>query len=190
MSPTPSHTPSRPAFSDAEAARDFPIRVLPFGRGGVGWVATHQRVLDVPDVFVDARIVARDWWARHGLRSFYGIPVVLDGTLVAVLALTGRAPFRFSSDEQDLLENFCQQAGLAIRNAKLFAAERRAEALRAVTQLANAAGHDINNPLTVILGRLELLAPLADDPELRRKLEAALGAAHCRQQFPGRSISR
>jgi GAF domain-containing protein len=135
-------------------------------------------VLDVPDVFVDARIVARDWWARHGLRSFYAIPVVLDGALVAVLALTGRAPFRFSSDEQDLLENFCQQAGLAIRNAKFFAAERRAEALRAVTQLANAAGHEINNPLTVILGRLELLAPLADDPELRRKLEAALGAAH------------
>jgi signal transduction histidine kinase len=36
-------------------------------------------------------------------------------------------------------------------------AERRAEALRAVTQLANAAAHEINNPLAVIVGRLELL---------------------------------
>ena len=36
-------------------------------------------------------------------------------------------------------------------------AERRAETLRAVTQLANAAAHEINNPLAVILGRLELL---------------------------------
>ncbi len=166
------------AFSDAEAARDFPIRVLPFGRGGVGWVATHQRSLDVPDVFVDTRMVAREWWARHGLRSFYAVPVVLDGALLAVLALTGREPFHFSSDEQDLLANFCQQAGLAIRNAKLFVAERRAEALRAVTQLANAAAHEINNPLTVILGRLELLGRRADDPDVRRKFEAALRAAH------------
>jgi PAS domain S-box-containing protein len=36
-------------------------------------------------------------------------------------------------------------------------AERRAETLRAVTQLANAAAHEINNPLAVIIGRLELL---------------------------------
>src|SRR4029453_8173799 len=36
-------------------------------------------------------------------------------------------------------------------------AERRAETLRAVAKLANAAGHEINNPLAVIVGRLELL---------------------------------
>ncbi len=36
-------------------------------------------------------------------------------------------------------------------------AERRAETLRAVAQLANAASHEINNPLAVIVGRLELL---------------------------------
>jgi PAS domain S-box-containing protein len=37
------------------------------------------------------------------------------------------------------------------------AAERQAETLRAVAQLANAAAHEINNPLSVIIGRLELL---------------------------------
>jgi len=36
-------------------------------------------------------------------------------------------------------------------------AERRAETLRAVAKLANAAAHEINNPLSVIVGRLELL---------------------------------
>jgi PAS domain S-box-containing protein len=36
-------------------------------------------------------------------------------------------------------------------------AERKAETLRAVAQLANAAAHEINNPLSVIVGRLELL---------------------------------
>ena len=164
------------AVSNEEIAEDFPVRVLPFGQGAVGWIAMHQRVLDVPDVLADDRFVAREWWARHGLRSFYGAPVVLDGALVAVLALAGREPFQFSLDDQELLENFCRQAGLTIRNAELFVAERRSEALRAVATLANAAAHEINNPLTVILGRIELLMPHAE-PEVREKLGTALAAA-------------
>ena len=164
------------AVSNEEIAEDFPVRVLPFGQGAVGWIAMHQRVLDVPDVLADDRFVSREWWARHGLRSFYGAPVVLDGALVAVLALAGREPFQFSLDDQELLENFCRQAGLTIRNAELFVAERRSEALRAVATLANAAAHEINNPLTVILGRIELLMPHAE-PEVREKLGTALAAA-------------
>src|SRR5215831_18758876 len=82
------------AFSNDEVAEDFPIRVLPYGRGGAGWIALHQRLLQVADVSVDARFVAREWWARHQLRSFYGMPVVVDSTLVAVLALAGREPFQ------------------------------------------------------------------------------------------------
>jgi PAS domain S-box-containing protein len=48
-------------------------------------------------------------------------------------------------------------------------AERRAETLRAVAQLANAAAHEINNPLAVIVGRLELLRRDLT-PELQAKL--------------------
>src|SRR5205807_1429427 len=38
------------------------------------------------------------------------------------------------------------------------ATEREALALRSVTQLANAAAHEINNPLSIIVGHLEMLA--------------------------------
>ncbi len=48
-------------------------------------------------------------------------------------------------------------------------AERRAETLRAVAQFANAAAHEINNPLAVIVGRLELLRRDLT-PELQAKL--------------------
>ena len=48
-------------------------------------------------------------------------------------------------------------------------AEGRAETLRAVAQLANAAAHEINNPLAVIVGRLELLRRDLT-PELQVKL--------------------
>ena len=52
------------------------------------------------------------------------------------------------------------------------AAEREAESLRSVTKLANAAAHEINNPLTVVGGNLQLLAEkLRDRPELSRYFE-------------------
>jgi PAS domain S-box-containing protein len=52
------------------------------------------------------------------------------------------------------------------------AAERQAENLLSVTKLANAAAHEINNPLTVVGGHLQLLAAkLADRPDLRRHFE-------------------
>ena len=58
---------------------------------------------------------------------------------------------------------------------RLETAEREAESLRAVTRLANAAAHEINNPLTVVGGNIHLLAARLDDrPELRRYIERAL----------------
>jgi PAS domain S-box-containing protein len=52
------------------------------------------------------------------------------------------------------------------------AAEREAESLRSVAKLANAAAHEINNPLTVVGGNLQLLAEkVRDRPELARYFE-------------------
>jgi len=166
------------AVSGDEATRDFPAQVLPFGEDGAGWIAANRRVLNVPDIFADDRFAARDWYVRHGLQSFYGMPVVADGALLAVLALAGRAPFQFGAADQELLDNFCRQAGLAVRNAELFAAQRRADALRAVAELANGAAHEINNPLTVVFGRLSMLMSRVNEPDVLRQLEAALDAAY------------
>jgi PAS domain S-box-containing protein len=59
-------------------------------------------------------------------------------------------------------------------------AERRAEALRGVARLANAAAHEINNPLSVVLGRLQLLeAQQAPGSPAHADIEQALAA--CRR---------
>ncbi|MGH7350091.1 MAG: PAS domain S-box protein, partial [Candidatus Rokuibacteriota bacterium] len=52
------------------------------------------------------------------------------------------------------------------------AAEREAESLRSVAKLANAVAHEINNPLTVVGGNLQLLAAkIGERPELQRHFE-------------------
>jgi signal transduction histidine kinase len=55
-------------------------------------------------------------------------------------------------------------------------AERRAETLRVVAELANAAAHEINNPLAVITGRLELIRRHVD-PTQHSRLDQALEAS-------------
>lgn len=55
-------------------------------------------------------------------------------------------------------------------------AERHSETLRAVAELANAAAHEINNPLSVITARLELIRRHVD-PSQHPRLEQALEAS-------------
>ena len=120
----------------------YPVTRLRADEGHVGWVAKHQKALNVPSVLDDNRCVAPEWCRANGLRSFLGVPVVLEGSLLAVLALNGTEPFRYECDDQELLASFVAQAGVAIRNAQLYAdtqrREREATILYEATRKVNA----------------------------------------------------
>ena len=109
------------AVSDERAGPTCPSRRWSSG-GGVGWVAVERRLLEVPDVFADARFPGQAaWWNGHDFKSFVGVPVLLEGSLLAVLALCGRSAFRLGADERELLESFIAQAAVALRNMRLYA---------------------------------------------------------------------
>jgi GAF domain-containing protein len=120
------------AFSDRTLEADWPVSSLPIDVGVLGWVARYGRIVNVPDVFSDGRFVALDWWRAHGLKSFIGFPVMIDGELLGVLALNGREPFRPDAEDERLLDAFVDQAAVAIRNASLF--EAQGSARRAAEQ--------------------------------------------------------
>jgi PAS domain S-box-containing protein len=124
-------------FSDPVVGADLPFRRRRYDEGVVGWVATNRQPLDVPDVFNDPRVSAPNFCRRHGLTSFYGLPILLDDTLLGVLSLTGRAPFRFTPDDHELLDGFAAQAAAAIRNARLYHdTQQRLQQTRAVLTVA------------------------------------------------------
>jgi signal transduction histidine kinase len=69
----------------------------------------------------------------------------------------------------------------------LDAARREVLDLRAITLVANAAAHEINNPLTVIVGSLELLQRrLAGDGQEMRWIDRAIGASGRIREIIGR----
>ena len=104
----------------------------------------------------DAR--ARERWeevalqlGRSGAATAFGLPLrVGDGTLRSVDVSCRRV--EHAGRRYDIL--IIRDAG---PREALDAARREVDDLRAVTLVANAAAHEINNPLTVIVGSLELL---------------------------------
>jgi len=130
------------AVSDPRPEADLPFRSIDFGQGSVGWVAAEGRILDVVDIFSDPRFTAKSWWQGHGFTSFAGVPVVLDGRILAVLALCDRRPFELGADDRELLESFVAQAAVAIRNTRLYAESslyaRRLETLTGLSRALTA----------------------------------------------------
>ena len=83
-----------------------------------------------------------------------------DGRLIWALAnvvrVSGQSPGDYEATVIDITER------------------RQVEELRSITRLANAAAHEINNPLTIIVGRL---AMLAEDPSLDADARARITQA-------------
>ncbi|HEU5197465.1 MAG TPA: LytS/YhcK type 5TM receptor domain-containing protein [Methylomirabilota bacterium] len=88
---------------------------------------------------------------RSGSATAFGLPLhVADGTLRSVDLSCRRV--QHGGRRYDIL--IIRDAG---PREALDAARREVDDLRAVTLVANAAAHEINNPLTVIVGSMELL---------------------------------
>ena len=63
-----------------------------------------------------------DWvsWIDYPLRSWMGVPVILQGQVAAILSLDKFAPNFYRPEHADLLAIVAGQAGLALQNARLF----------------------------------------------------------------------
>ena len=111
------------------------INNLKVGEGFSGRVVQTGQPLTVPDVSADPRLT-RLIVQEGGFHALVVIPLAARGKVLGSMFLMTRSYRDFSPQETELLNSIGQQIGVAIENARLFAAEqRRAEQFRVISEV-------------------------------------------------------
>src|SRR3989441_282163 len=143
-------------------------RVLAVGQGVIGRVVVTGETVHVTNVAASAELppAERAVVEREGIRGFVCVPLQSRGRILGVLSLARRTSEPFSDVEIALLEAAANQISLALDNARLYSETRsqldelkqtetqraEGERLSTIGKLMAGLVHEINNPLTVILG--------------------------------------
>jgi GAF domain-containing protein/CheY-like chemotaxis protein len=124
------------ACSDAAIGAGHPSPRLAYGQGLAGWVMLHREPVKADDLLTTS-MVAREWYAAHGLQSLYALPILYQDSVVGVLVLMAEEPFELERQDYEILEALIAEAGAAIRNGRLLAeSERRRRTAEALAELS------------------------------------------------------
>jgi GAF domain-containing protein len=148
------------------------------GFGLSAWIAKQRRPVILPNLRRKSGLPSLD------LRSFIGLPLVLDDELLGVINFGHTEPDAFADVDPEPLQILATQIALLLKNLKLVGQLKQrneelrernrqlkemqqqlveSERVKAMAEVVATMNHEINNPLTVISGNAELLAlELAD----------------------------
>jgi signal transduction histidine kinase/CheY-like chemotaxis protein len=112
------------------------------------------------------------------------VPIVRKGDPIGTMTLIARPRRRWERSSVDLAVAIAGQIALVAENARLYRevqtkAERlvQGETLRALGELAGGAAHHLNNLLTIVVGRIQLLHRTVKDERVQRPLATIERAA-------------
>lgn len=101
---------------------------IAIGKGLAGVVASTGQVLHSSDYLADPRFVhtaATDAnMLREGMRAALAAPLLTDGRVHGVLAVTNHRLTDFSADDVQLIKSLADGAAIAVENARLYAVQR------------------------------------------------------------------
>ena len=128
-----------------------------------GRVALEGKPIHIDDVLADPEYTWSEAQKALGHRTVFGVPLLREGVVIGVLALSRNAVKPFGASQRELAATFADQAVIAIENVRLFdEIQDKSRQLEVASQhksqfLANMS-HELRTPLNAILGYTELMA--------------------------------
>jgi PAS domain S-box-containing protein len=125
------------------SAKGLPIDLTPGYGTPAGRGMAWQVVRDgVPKLVPDLSAVEQPDWMSHpgavDLRSYLGVPLMLGGRTIGVLAVFGNRTDQFNQTDVELLSSFAHQGAISIRNARLFSSlQERVRELAGLAEISH-----------------------------------------------------
>ncbi|OGQ82923.1 MAG: hypothetical protein A3F90_00320 [Deltaproteobacteria bacterium RIFCSPLOWO2_12_FULL_60_19] len=156
------------------------------GRGSANIVFETRAPVMAPNIQADPRVLDLEFFRKHGLISYLGVPLLVKGECLGVLSVYTREEHEFAPDEVEYLTALAGQAAIAIDNAQLYERSERqgielARSNKVKDEFLSVMSHELRTPLNVVMGyagmmRDGILGPVS--PEQENALEKVLNRAN------------
>jgi signal transduction histidine kinase len=132
------------------------------GRGLANAVLRAKIPMMVKNAQADSRVEDPEFYRKHKLTSYLGVPLIAKEEALGVLGFYTREEREFSKEETEFLSTLASQAAIAIQNSRLYEqlknqAADLEKANKGKDEFLSVISHELRTPLNVIKGYTDML---------------------------------
>jgi signal transduction histidine kinase len=132
------------------------------GHGIPSVVFENKAPRTVRNVQTDPQVPDPEFFRKHGLISYLGVPLIVKDEILGVLSFYTKEQHEFSDEEVEFLSTLAGQAAIAIHNSQLYEETRNQaveleKANKGKDEFLSVVSHELRTPLNVIAGYAEMV---------------------------------